>query len=308
MTGEKNNATAVKVTLLGMWLNILLALVKVTAGILGMSIAVVADGIHSISDSISDVVALTGLKISRKPRDESHHYGHGKFETLASVLIGLMILSAGAGMAFTAVDKLRSIAGGDEMHSPRTAVLIVVVLSVIVKEWMYRYTISRGKKIKSSILVANAWHHRTDAFSSVAVLIGLGAMFLLGKGYYILDPLSALLVSLLVVWVSWKIVLNAMNELLEKALPPDRIRLIKDTVMSVDGVIETHKLRTRSIGNTVAVDLHILVNSSLGIVQAHDIASMVEKRLREVFGPDTIINVHAEPYLECIRPKGTQGT
>ncbi len=297
MLDTHKNTRAIRITLLGLWFNIALAVIKIVAGSAGMSIAVVADGIHTLSDTISDIVAIMGLKISQKPQDDSHHYGHGKFETLAAAIIGLLIFAAGMGIGYTSVMKFSAILSGKDVESPRLIVLSAVLLSIIIKEWMYRLTSFYGKKLKSQVLIANAWHHRTDVLSSLAVFIGIGSIFLLGDSFYILDPLSAIIVSLFVIKVSVNIVLNAINELLEKSIPADDIEKIRMAVLSADGVIGMHKLKTRKIGNNIAVELHILVDKDLNIVHAHNIASDVERKIRSDFGPDTFITVHTEPYF-----------
>lgn len=297
MYSSEQKRTASRIIYTGLFVNVFLALIKISSGIFGLSTAVIADGIHTISDSVSDVVAIVGLKVSQKPVDESHHYGHGKFETLSAAIIGLMVFLAGIGIIITATEKLTAVIKGFAFPVPRLIVLLSVFLSIISKELMFRYSYNCGKKINSSVLVANAWHHRSDAVSSLAVFAGISALILLGDRFYFIDPCIAAVVAFIVIRASYKIINKSLSELLETSLNKDIEAGLINKITAVEGVIKFHNFKTRSIGNNSSVELHILVNNDLNIMQAHDIATQVEKAIRNELGENTFVSVHTEPFI-----------
>ncbi len=288
---------AVKVTILGLIANFMLVVTKILAGIFGLSAAMIADGLHSLSDSVSDVFLLFGFRIADKPPDDSHNYGHGKVETLLTALIsiiimgaGLLILANGSALIFD------HIFGGERLSRPNWIALIAALISIIAKEILYVITKKAGEKTNNDALIANAWHHRTDSLSSVATLFGIGGAVFLGDDWVILDPLAAILVAIFIITIGSKLLVKTIKEMLETSIGEEKKEELIKTIDSVQGVIGFHKLRTRKIGNYFALDVHIEVNRYLNVIQAHDIATDVEKELKRKFGHDNVISVHVEPY------------
>lgn len=293
--GKKRLKEASKVTLIGSFANLLLAFLKVFLGVIGTSTAMVADGIHSFSDLATDIAVLLGMRASSRPSDDSHRYGHGKIETMITMLIGLVLIGVGAVIFLNSSSSILDALSGTHPRTPRPIVLLGAVVSIIVKEALYWYTKKTGDRIGSRALVANAWHHRTDSLSSVATLIGIGAAVLLGGKWAILDPIAAVLVTLLIFWVALKILRECFNELIEGSLDretEERIRLI---ISRVRGVQDPHNLKTRSIGGHIAIDIHVKVDRDLKVKAAHRIVENVERDIKKEYGPETIINVHMDP-------------
>lgn len=287
-----------KVTLVGTIVNAVLIALKFVAGIFGRSSAMVADAVHSLSDFVTDVIVLVFVKIASKPKDESHDYGHGKFETLATMIIGVILIGAGLALLVNGIGLVLRSLHGEELPRPHMIALIVAVASILSKEWLYRYTIAAGKKLNSPALKANAWHHRSDAISSVGTLVGItGAMFL-GDNWRILDPLAAIVVSFFIVKSGYDIIAPAAGELLEHSLPKEQEDEIERLVIGVDGIDSVHKLRTRRIGNTIAVEMHALMPGNISLAQAHKRATEAENAIRNRFGKDCFINIHMEPENE----------
>ena len=288
---------ALSITIKGFVVNLLLVIVKLLAGIFGRSTAMVADGLHSLSDTVSDVFLILGFRIADKPPDKTHRYGHGKFETLITVLISLMILLAGALIFWKSSQKIYSfLIQGNALIKPGFIAFVAAAISLIVKELLYQITRRAGIKYKSNALIANAWHHRTDAFSSVATFIGIGGAIILGNNWLILDPAAALLVSIFIVVVGVRLFKESIQDLLETSVgDAQEIEIIK-IIRAVQGVLNPHNLKTRRVGNYMVIDVHIEVNSFLNVIQAHDIASVVERELREKFGNETLVSVHIEPF------------
>lgn len=283
------------VTLTGSVVNGLLILLKFIAGFVGRSSAMVADAVHSLSDFISDVVVLVFVKIAGKPKDKGHDYGHGKFETLATVIIGILLILVGIGLMVNGVKAVISSLNGAVLERPTMVALVVAVVSIVSKEWLYRYTVVTGRKLDSQAVMANAWHHRSDAISSLGTLIGIAGAMFLGERWRVLDPLAAIVVSIFIIKTGYDIIKPCIAELLEASLPEDKEKEITALVTAVPGIDHVHNLRTRRIGNTIAVDLHAKMNGDLTLDQAHEIATNAEKAIKNAFGQDSIINIHMEP-------------
>lgn len=284
-----------KVTLIGSAVNAVLIVLKFIAGFVGRSSAMVADAVHSLSDFISDVIVLVFVKIAGKPKDKGHEYGHGKFETLATMIIGLLLIGAGIGLMINGIESVIRSLNGETLERPTMLALIVAIVSILSKEWLYRYTIREGNKLNSQAVVANAWHHRSDAVSSLGTLIGISGAMFLGDKWRILDPIAAIVVSILIIKSGYDIVKPCISELLEASLPEEKEKEIVGLVTGVPGIIYVHNLRTRRIGNGIAVDLHAKMDGSLSLNEAHEKATEAENAIKQKFGDNSIINIHMEP-------------
>ena len=284
-----------KVTLVGSIMNAVLIALKFVAGIFGRSSAMVADAVHSLSDFVTDVIVLVFVKIASKPKDESHDYGHGKFETVATMIIGVILIGAGIALFVNGIGLVLRSLHGDELPRPHIIALIVAVISILSKEWLYRYTIAAGKRLNSAAVKANAWHHRSDAISSGGTLVGIAGAMFLGDNWRILDPLAAIVVSFFIIKSGYDIVAPAAGELLEHSLPKEQEDEIERLVLGVDGITSVHKLRTRRIGNTIAVEMHAQMPGNISLAQAHSRSTEAEKAIRNKFGKDCFINIHMEP-------------
>ena len=292
---EQREKTIFRVTLIGSIVNAILIALKLTAGILGRSSALIADGVHSLTDFITDLIVLIFVKLSGKPKDKAHSYGHGKFETLATLIIGVFLTLAGLGLLVSGGRKIVSSLNGVLLPEPTWLAFAVATASIVVKEILYRYTVKIGNIVKSDATIANAWHHRSDAISSLGTMTGIGGAILLGDRWRILDPLAAVLVSVFIVKSGFDIMRPAVNELLEGALPEKQSAEISELIESVKGVRGFHNLRTRKIGSAIAVDVHVKMDGKLLLKEAHDIATQIEEKIREKFGKESIVNIHMEP-------------
>ena len=273
----------------------LLVIVKFIAGILGHSSAMVADAVHSLSDFLTDVVVLVFVGVSARPQDPSHDYGHGKFETLATLFISLALAGAAIGIIVSGALKFASWLEGAELPAPGKLALWVALLSIAVKELMFQYTARKGRKLESSALTANAWHHRSDALSSIGTAVGIGGAVLLGGRWTVLDPLASIVVGAMLLGVAWKILRPSMGELTDESLPAATEDEIMDILRSAPGVTEPHNLRTRRIGNRVAIEAHIRLDGAMTLQEAHDRTSEIERKLKERFGTEALITLHMEP-------------
>ena len=284
-----------KVTLIGSACNVVLMVLKFIAGTLAHSSAMIADAVHSLSDFITDLVVLVFVKISAKPQDDSHDYGHGKFETIASFLIGLALLGAAIGIIYSGGTKLAAWLGGAELEAPGWLALWAALLSIVVKEALYQYTAYRGRAVESQALTANAWHHRSDALSSIGTAIGIGGAIVLGHRWTVLDPLASIFVGLLLVRVAVKLLQTSIGELTECSLPEDTEREIENIICSLPDVREPHNLRTRRIGNRTAIEVHVRMDGNASLHEAHERATQIEQKLKARFGRHTHVTVHMEP-------------
>ena len=295
MTREKEIS---KVTLVGGAGNLLLLAFKFTAGILAHSAAMMADAVHSLSDFITDIVVLVFVGISARPQDSTHDYGHGKFETLATFFIGLALAAAAIGIVVNGAVKFASWLNGEELAAPGTLALWAALISIVVKEILYRYTASKGRKLESPAVVANAWHHRSDALSSIAAAVGIGGAILLGKRWTVLDPLASIVVGAMLLKVAWELVKPSLGELTEKSLPEETEKELLDIICSDPAVSHPHNLRTRRIGNRIAIEVHVRMDGDMPLREAHNKASLIERKLRDRFGPQTHVTVHTEPLKD----------
>ncbi len=284
-----------KVTLVGSAGNVALLTFKFIAGVIGHSSAMIADAVHSLSDFITDVIVLAFVHVSAKPQDKDHDYGHGKYETFASFIIGLAVMAAATGIIISGIAKLIDWAGGKQLAAPGWLALAAAIISIMVKEILYRYTVIRGKKLDSQALVANAWHHRSDALSSIGTTVGIGGAILLGHRWTVLDPLASVFVGGMLVKVSIQLLRASIGELTESSLSGEIEQEIEDIIRSFPDVSEPHNLRTRRIGNRFAIEAHVRMDGNLPLTVAHDRATAIENRLRERFGRQTHVTIHMEP-------------
>jgi cation diffusion facilitator family transporter len=282
------------ITYLGMAVNIALSVIKVVIGLLATSLALVADGIHSLSDVATDVAVLLGLHLGSRKPDQSHPYGHGRAETFSAGLVAIILIVVGGAMIYYATLAIAR----DETTTPHLSVLLAAVISIAAKEWLYRVTQKAAIASHSPALYANAWHHRSDALSSIAVLIGFISLeFNFGHG----DQVAAIAVGLMIIWVGVKVVGDALRELTEAAVDPDTIEHIKKIINSDSAIRQWHNLRTRTVGREVFLDLHILVDPDLKITAAHEITERLEKTLDEQITRPINITVHVEPDTPELR-------
>lgn len=287
-----------KVTLIGTAVNALLIVLKLIAGIIGRSSAMVADAVHSLSDFVTDAIVLIFVRIAGLPSDKGHDYGHGKYETLATLIIGFILAMAGVGLLISGIEQVVRSFNGELLPRPRMVALIVAVLSIASKEWLYRYTVKVGRATESQAVIANAWHHRSDAISSAGTLVGIAGAMFLGEQWRILDPLAAVLVSMFIIKSGYDIIRPSVSELLEASLPENQEHEIRSLVMSIDGIKNVHNLRTRRIGCTIAADMHVKMDGGMSLSDAHALASRAEGAIKSRFGENTIVTIHMEPISE----------
>lgn len=287
-----------RVTIWGGIINVVLLVVKFAAGIFGHSAAMIADAVHSLTDFATDVVVLIFVHLGNKPADRDHNYGHGKYETLATAIIGTSLLAVGVLIFCSGMDKTWRVIQGEVLPSPGKVALVAAVASIVLKEWAYRFTVKVGKRCRSEAVLANAWHHRSDALSSVGTMIGVGGAILLGNRWTVLDPLASIVVSLFIVRAAWQLMMESMKELTEASLSDEDEAVITHIAASEPGVSEVHNLRTRRVGNRIAIEMHARMLGSTPLVEAHLHATAIEHRLKEHFGPDTLVSIHLEPVKE----------
>lgn len=272
-----------------------LVLFKFVAGILGHSAAMVADAVHSLSDFLTDIIVLVFVRISNKPTDKSHDYGHGKFETLAMTIIGLALLGVAIGIVYGGLMKIVGWFHGEQLPAPGMLALWAALLSVVVKEAVYRYSMVKARQLNSQAVEANAWHHRSDAFSSAGTAIGIGAAIFLGQRWTVFDPVASVIVGIFIVKVAFDLLRRGIGDLMEQSLPEVVEDEMRRLASQVPGVVDPHSLRTRRIGNHYAIELHIRVNGDISLREAHDKATCVEKLLKKHYGEETHVVVHVEP-------------
>lgn len=284
-----------KVTLVGSIVNILLTVFKFVAGVMGRSSAMVADAVHSLSDLLTDAVVIVFVHISSKPADSKYDYGHGKFETLAQAIIGVALLVVAGGIFYHAAVLLLSWFHGENLPKPGNLALWAAVISIVLKEFAFQYTRRRGASLHSPALEANAWHHRSDALSSLGTLVGIGGAILLGKRWTVLDPLASMVVACFIVAAAWKLLRDCFGDLLEASLPEEVEKEILEVISSFPEVSDPHNLRTRRIGDHYAIEFHIRMDGDIPLVKAHATTHYMELALKEKFGGNTHVVVHVEP-------------
>lgn len=284
-----------QVTWAGSFVNFLLVIFKFIAGILGHSAAMIADAVHSLSDFATDIVVLIFTRISNKPQDKNHDYGHGKYETLATAIIGIVLFAVGASICWNGLQAIQTVWQGGSLPAPGMLAFAGAIISIVSKELIYRYTIHVGRKINSSAVIANAWHHRSDAFSSIGTAIGIGGAIVLGESWSVLDPMAAVVVSFFIMKVAVQLLKPCVDELTEKSLPDEIEKEICLIAENTPGVSAIHNLRTRRIGNHYAIEMHIRMDGHLTLYEAHAKASVIENKLKEKYGNETHVGIHVEP-------------
>ena len=284
-----------RITVFGTIVNTLLLAFKFLAGILGGSAAMLADAVHSLSDFLTDIVVLVFVKISNRPADRKHSYGYGKYETLATLCIGIALLVVGIGIAVDGVEKIIQVCNGETLAQPGWIAFWAAIASIVLKELTYWLTIRVAKQVDSEALRANAWHHRSDALSSIGTGLGIGGAILLGQRWTILDPIAALVVSVFVVLTALRLTYGAIGEFLEQSLPEENENEIRAIVAADKELSELHHLCTRRLGNRVAIEMHLRMPGNTPLTIAHKHASAIEQQLKQRFGDQTHINIHLEP-------------
>lgn len=287
-----------RVTLIGSIVNLILTAIKITAGVVGKSGAMIADGIHSLSDLASDIVVLIFVPIAGKAKDKDHQYGHGKFETLATLIVSLILMVVAIRLVASSAKSIISALSGNILPKPGYIALAAAIISIVSKEILYQYTALVARRTNSSVCKANAWHHRSDALSSIGSLLGIGGAVILGNKWTILDPVAAVIIGLMILFVAIKMAKAPIEELMEKSLDEKTEKEITDIILATEGVQNMHNLKTRRNGQSKIIDCHIRVKRTISIVEAHDIATNVEKNLKQKFGNETQTSIHIEPEKE----------
>ena len=288
-----------QVTWAGSFVNFLLVIFKFIAGILGHSAAMIADAVHSLSDFATDIVVLIFTRISNKPQDKNHDYGHGKYETLATAIIGIVLFAVGASICWNGLQAIQTVWQGGRLPAPGMLAFAGAIISIVSKELIYRYTIHVGRKINSSAVIANAWHHRSDAFSSIGTAIGIGGAIVLGESWSVLDPMAAVVVSFFIMKVAVQLLKPCVDELTEKSLPDEIEKEICLIAENTPGVSAIHNLRTRRIGNHYAIEMHVRMDGHLTLYEAHAKASVIENKLKEKYGNETHVGIHVETVKDA---------
>ena len=287
-----------KVTLIGSAGNAALVIFKFIAGILGHSSAMIADAVHSLSDFVTDLLVLVFVSISAKPQDQSHDYGHGKFETIASLFIGLALVGAAIGIVVSGASKFIAWWGGEQLEAPGWIAFWAAILSILIKELLYQYTARCGRQLDSQVMIANAWHHRSDALSSIGAAIGIGLAILLGQRWTVFDPVASIVVGLMLIKVAYELLKVSIGELTEQSLPEETEREIERIIQSFADVYEPHNLRTRRIGSRIAIEAHVRMDGQLPLSTVHERATTIERKLKERFGSKTHVTLHMEPVKD----------
>lgn len=288
-----------QVTIWGAVGNLLLTVFKLIAGLFGRSSAMIADAIHSLSDLVSDIVVLVMVKVSSKGVDDNHDYGHGKFETLATVVVAIILLWVGVELLIEGIGKIRLVLIGETLPVPGTIALWAALISILVKEILYQWTSRVGKKVNSSAMITNAWHHRSDALSSIGAAIGIGGAICFGGKWVILDPIVGCIISIFIVVIAVKMAIPALYELTDGSLPEEIEQHIMQLILSVDGVTNVHDLRTRRNGPIMIIGAHIVVDPNMTVANAHHLTVLAENAIRNQFGNETQISIHIEPTEEA---------
>ena len=287
---------ASQVTWLSVVVNTVLMGLKLLAGLWGHSSALVADALHSASDFATDFAVLIGMRLAQRPQDGDHPYGHGKYETLAAVLVGIALAAVGVAITFHAGHTILGAWVWDSYpQQPTLFALIAALVSIVIKELLYQLTIRVARETQNDALLANAWHHRSDALSSIGTAIGAGAAAFLGGAWVLLDALAAVVVGVILLKIAWEIVRDSLDKLMEQGMSAEENAQIYQLVHAVPGISEPHHLRSRRVGTVAVIELHFRVNPEMTVREGHELATQVERNLRSVFGQDAILTVHVEP-------------
>ena len=306
VTQKERERKIYRVTLAGSIINMVLLAFKFVAGVVGGSAAMIADAVHSLSDFLTDIVVVIFVRISSKPQDSDHDYGHGKYETLATSLIGMALLAVGVMILYNGARDIMRAIGGEQLPQPGMIALVAALVSIALKEWAYQFTVRAGKQIHSSALVANAWHQRSDSLSSIGTAIGVGGAIALGSKWAVLDPIAAVVVSLFVIATAAKLLRQSADELLEKSLSQEVEKEIVDIVNQEPIASDVHHLRTRRIGSNIAIEMHVRMPGDISLFESHKCATRIEQRLRSRFGENTHVGLHVEPlkvHGQYVEPK-----
>lgn len=294
----KREKRVYSITIIGSISDMLLVALKFAAGIIGHSNAMIAEAVHSLSDFITDVIVLIFVKLSNKPQDKNHDYGHGKFETLATAIVGILLFAVGVMIAYKNIINIYEWFHGIHHPSPGIIAFYMAVVSIIIKEILYRTTNKVGVECNSQVALANALHHRSDAFTSIGTLVGIGGAILLGNRWGILDPLAAVVVSIYIIKISVKLLVPSMGELLDESLPDSVEQDIRRIACESDGVADPHNMRTRRVGSHYAIELHIRMDGRIALQNAHHTATEIENRIKAKYGEGTYVTIHVEPLDE----------
>ncbi len=292
----------IRITLWGALINLLLSVLKMVAGILGASAAMVADAIHSFSDLLSDGVVLLMVHLGGQNADKEHNFGHGKFETFGTLVVAILLIGVSISLCYHGIQEIVSILSAPQplsLSAPSWFAFWAALVSILVKEALFQWTYRVGKAMNSSVVMANAWHHRSDALSSVGALLGIGGAILLGGKWLILDPMVCVIIAIVIIVMAVKMIIPAVAELLDASLPVTIEKEIEQIALSIAGVEDVHELKTRRSGPTFLASLHLVVDSQMTVLQAHDITTEVEAALRTRFGEDMQLSIHIEPSIDA---------
>ncbi|MCQ2180810.1 MAG: cation diffusion facilitator family transporter [Bacteroidales bacterium] len=298
MLEETRDRTITRVTLWSAFGNLALSVLKLLAGIFGKSSAMVADAVHSLSDLVTDVIVLVMVRLSSRGRDKDHDFGHGKYEPLATTLISVVLLVVGVELMAGGISKIKLVLDGGTIPVPGTVALVAALVSIAIKELLYQWNYRVGRQVDSSAMMANAWHHRSDALSSIGSAVGIGGAMLLGGKWIVLDPLVACIISIVIIVVAVKMSIPAVRELTDTSLSDeveDRITVLMESVAGVENV---HDLKTRRNGRSYMIAAHLVVDPAMSVKEAHDITVLAEDSLKREFGQDTQVSLHVEPHVD----------
>ena len=290
-----NNQVARKVSAVSSAINLILSVLKLIAGIVAHSGAMVSDALHSASDVGSTLIVIVGVRLAGKQSDQDHPYGHERMECFLLIILSGLLLATGIGIGISGLENIVKSTSGKAIEIPGMLALIAAVVSIVVKEWMFWYTRGAAKKINSGALMADAWHHRSDAFSSIGTALGIAGAIFLGKDWRVLDPIAAVIVSIFIVKVSIQLLIPCLNDLLERSLPEETEKEIITIINEDPQIKDPHNLRTRRIGNDFAIEVHIRLRPDMTVQEAHVVATGIENRLRAKYGLRTHVAVHVEP-------------
>ncbi len=296
--GKEKVIIARRTTILGGVGNLLLTIFKFVAGVLGHSGAMIADAVHSLSDLLTDIIVLVFMRLSNRPVNEHYDFGKGKFETIANTLVSVLLFCFGVGILFDGAGDIVKCIRGEALRSPGMIALIAAVVSIVCKEALYQYTVKVGKRINSPVLLANAWHHRSDALSSLVTTAGIGGAIFLGPGWQVLDPIAAVVVSIFIIRIALDIIRPSVGEIIDQALPPEVQDEIIATAKRYNDVVQPRNLRTRRVGRISVVDLDVLMPGEMPVAVSCEIVTKIEHRIHNFLGADAIINIHVEPITD----------